>query len=57
MTMPHTRIGLALILWLGTAAVASASGHGPVFGAATPTLGRLGADGAGLPTTTSVSRC
>lgn len=33
---------LSLVLVLSDRAVASASGHGPVFGAATPTLGRGG---------------
>ena len=43
MNMHITRVGLALLLLLlGASPVAFASGHGPVFGAATPTLGRGG---------------
>jgi hypothetical protein len=42
MNMHITRVGLALILVLRASAMAVASGHGPVFGAATPTLGRGG---------------
>jgi hypothetical protein len=35
-------VGAAVLLNLGAAAAARASGHGPLFGAATPTLGRGG---------------
>jgi hypothetical protein len=40
MNVQNLRLGLALSVCLGTASMAVASGHGPVFGAATPTLGR-----------------
>jgi hypothetical protein len=42
MNTQNMRLGLALTVCLGTAPAAFASGHGPVFGAATPTLGRGG---------------
>jgi hypothetical protein len=42
MNIHITHVGLGLILLLGASPVAVASGHGPVFGAATPTLGRGG---------------
>ena len=41
MKVGHTLI-LACLAWLGPAGLARASGHGPVFGGATPTLGRGG---------------
>jgi hypothetical protein len=40
--MAGRRLGLALVLSLGWPQSAAGSGHGPVFGAATPTLGRDG---------------
>jgi hypothetical protein len=42
MNIQVTRGGLALMLFLEASPLAFASGHGPVFGAATPTLGRGG---------------
>jgi hypothetical protein len=42
MNIRITHLGLGLILLLAPSPVAFASGHGPVFGAATPTLGRGG---------------
>ena len=42
MNMNFTRASIALTAWIVSAPSVYASGHGPVFGAATPTLGRGG---------------
>jgi len=42
MNMSISRMSLAVTLSIGTSTTAFASGHGPVFGGATPTLGRGG---------------